>query len=589
MEFNFTFDFGSPRLRATRPGRVVEIGERQVLWSAENEPGQWRRLDSAFLPALFACDVFRTDAGHLAELAAFGVPRPVAQAMLDGLARAGILVEPRAMLPAGSDAAVPPPPRIAIRTCRRPTGLRRLLESLVEDEARWGARRDYVVVDDASAADDQRRARDVVADVARGSASSWHYFGGQARAVAMARLATGLEGDARVALQELLDPACPKAPTGARAWNWALLLAAGGTLSILDDDTAFPVCLGGDPDGALEIRDSIRSSIRGFDSVDEIQPPRFDRDVFDYAARVLGRAPATLVGERGWRTDLLEGVRNDRVSFVRPTSRVVAAFTGMYGAFAWDTTVYFSAPEPASLADLLRTPYRHDRFNGDRVTYGAPNLRLVARASYTPLLLDARELLPFAATWGKSDDGFFLAALSAIEPDAIYAYLPALIGHWPEEPRDRLGASMQPLLHDVNNFAGHCVSWYASAMKSADRRTRLVALSAACAELAQSSDAVLGERVARWRHESLDQAVAVHSEALALRPDGPATWRRYVEGMIATNTAAISGDPFAARPLESHRKAVRQVAAAAAAWPEVWARARADGFRAELDPLTAVR
>lgn len=164
------------------------------------------------------------------------MPPSVAASAFARLQELDLLVTPMAMIGDASSLPPPPAPVVAVRTYRRPQALARLLDSALAMQQRGAPARPWLVIDDARNDADAEENQGVVAARAR-LGLDLMYLGPAQRSAALASLAGG--DDARLSL--LLDPAVLATASGARSWNWAMLLTAGGTASMIDDDCFLPV------------------------------------------------------------------------------------------------------------------------------------------------------------------------------------------------------------------------------------------------------------------------------------------------------------------------------------------------------------
>src|SRR5690606_19824833 len=93
-----------------------------------------------------------------------------------------------------------------------------------------------LVIDDARDDTDAAPNIEVVAAVAREGLDVM-YLGPEQRREALA----SLPGATDPRFAALLDPVVLATASGSRSWNWAMLLTAGGTVSMIDDDCFLPV------------------------------------------------------------------------------------------------------------------------------------------------------------------------------------------------------------------------------------------------------------------------------------------------------------------------------------------------------------
>ena len=563
----------SDALFAARPGDAVAPDGATVLFVGED--GRREPLTRDEAAVLGVCATFAPIEFHVDRVAReSGWPREVAARVVGDLQRRQ-LIAPLSAFVDRRDVPREPlgAPLIVIRSFERPEGLRALLDSLLADERRYGVARRYAIVDDSRDAACVARTRALVESFARQTASSVHLLDATNRAAALARVL----GDAPAACRAMLDPDVPSAVTGSRTWNWAVLLGAGGGLSILDDDTSFPVRRFVDVREAFDLVDGSEPIARWFDGA--IDLPVVDRDPYATMGDAVGQANTTLLARHGFDPQFalhrspsdLRPYRGERV--------VLGAIPGTYGTIPLDSSIYLAHLGPDSQADLFRTPYRPERLAADRVAQGYDAPRLISSPLYTPLLIDDRDLLPFAGTWGRVDDTYFLMLTMATVPDAAFLHVPLLLGHADYAPRDRLGrATKRPLVLDRNAFVAHVFAKFASSTSARQSRALcLEAIGRHCAELAAGRDTDLNDAVLRWRSAMFAQLVGHLSDGLARYPDAPPAWRAHVAAMIEANVGQARSDRLPDGEVAHVRTALQQVADVAPHWPATWERARSAG------------
>jgi hypothetical protein len=577
-------------LRGAVPGTAVPIDARRSAWVSDDGTRR-ETLTPLEAGVLAACDLFMrapAQADYVAER--FGMPADAARALLDSLAARGLLRTPLEFLGAdvARDATPLPPPLVAIRTCNRPAGLTRLLDSLLADERRLGVERRYLVCDDARTPEARAVNRAAAQRFARESRSRCWYVGADERDALFDAHVGDVPPAARAALDTLLRFDRLDTATGARSWNWAVLLSAGGTLSLLDDDFVFPIRepLGASP--RLELWDSLVVETRFFDDAAGWQErPIVDRDPFAIAARWVGQPARALVPTDDGRFAELDNAPVGEIAGITPRTRVLGAAAGVYGALGHDTTAFQHLAGKRTLLDLWRAPYDERRLEGEHVWNGVLAPRLLYSLAATPLLLDNRELLPFAGSHGRVDDTFFLRLLRAIEPAAAFIWLPLLMGHFPDERRNRRENSLKPLLSYTNTHAAALLATLGDELVGATREARLGAMAALCGERAAASDATLADIALAMESDRLVDFVQRLGDALAapLAQRAPPGWRAHADAMMRANRDALRNLRIEPREVARLRYGLAQVAHAATAWCALWRRCRDER---PLDALPAL-
>lgn len=567
-------------LYATRPGRIERTGAGRWRW-LDAAGGAPREVDEGLARVAAACDRFDAVARHAQRVQEqLRLPAAAAMAAVQGWIDAGIGIEARAWFAVGGDAAPPlPEPRLVVRAYERPQGLRRLLQSLAADAARHGVRHRCLVVDDTRDADAAQRTREVLAPARSVEGLALQLLGPAQRAVALDWLLDAVPAGARPALLPMLDPGHPTAVTGARTWNWAVLAAAGGALSILDDDVGFPLRRAPQAQAAVQCWDSNEADTRFYDAPEGWRDEaELEHEPYAWLARWIGRPAGTVLAQIGFDPAGVEGRRPADLAALR-TAPVVGAVPGLYGSIALDTSAYLVYSNRWSQASLWQAPFRRERLEAENLWHGYRAPRLVSYAAYTPLLLDARELLPFAGTWGRVDDTYFLMLLRAIAGPLWFAHLPVALGHHDVAPRRRLQRAMQALPLDRNAFLADLFLRWSEEGGGGTRAQRLGAVGERCAALATQPDMALEAQVRAWRVQ-MRQRLAGHLEAaLARHPEADARWREIAIRVAACNRDADRSERIDPAELACHRSALAQAAAVAPHWPQLWQRMR-DGREA---------
>jgi hypothetical protein len=557
-------------LLAALPGAFASSSGGAVRWTRW-DGGDSRLLDARAAHALSWCATFQPREAHIDRLRAQG-HGALAAAQFDALRRDGLVVGLDWFLHAAPRAReAVPEPLIVIRVFERPQGLRRLLDSLLADEQRFDVARRYVLVDDTQRAACAEATMDLARSFARASRSEVRVLGPPQRAAALATL-----GSAGSALRELLDPALPSAITGSRTWNWAVLLSAGRSLSILDDDVCFPLRLADAAEDGMDVADSTEAVLRFFDDDGYVRARALERDPYAYLRDWLGRGAAdTMRAAATVHEDALRHREASELLFVHENAPVLGVVPGLYGGIAFNSSAYLLYSNPASQASLWREPFRLARLQGDALWHGYPRARVASHAVYTPLLLDNRLLLPYAGTWGRVDDTYFLSMLRAIAGSIAFAHVPAMLGHMDLAPRTRLERTTEPLLLDRNAGVAHWIAANAANLNGSDRRTRLLDMAARADRFAAAGDGEIADFVRAFRRHMIGRLLQHLERALTAHPQAPEDWRALVARTMAVNRAALT-QTVAPEEVATVRRALRQIATLSETWIAAWSAIASD-------------
>jgi hypothetical protein len=502
------------------------------------------------------------------------MPADVASAALARLEALDLAITPKAMIGTADAVSLPPDPVVAVRTYRRPQALARLLDSALAMQRDGAKPRPWLVIDDARNDADAAPSLAVVADCARRGLDMM-YLGPAQRCVAMRTLEGG--GDPQLAA--LLDPATLATASGARAWNWAMLMTAGGTVSMIDDDCFLPVCRPESWRREWSMQDAMSNEGRFFDG-DMPDLPAMAEDPWDEACATLGQSPGALAQRDtlAWRQ--IAGRTMEQMASWQAGRRVAAVIAGIRGGHVFNSAFYLSITDAHSLRDLLREPFSLARLQGDRLWQGVSAPRLTTSAVYTPFLIDNRALVPFAPPGGRADDTAFLGLLTAIAPESNYAMLPMLVGHAPVEHRDRLDAMFRELLIDGNTYLSNQAHQIAPQLPGSDRGMRLATLAAFARSSGARTDDDWRRELTVWRDRVIAGALDGIERSMRLAgPTAPAEWRQAVARAMHVNREAVAR-PASERLIGEVRQCYAQLAYGAAPWTQWWSMAAA-GWAAE--------
>lgn len=558
-----------PELIAAPPGRALRLGPDRHAWCVDGEVGlaEVDALEAALLPRLSLMETIDAHAGALSR--ALNAPADAVAAALRRLRSRGLVWTLEQFLRTDpSDAKPLPEPLLAIRTRGRPVSLAALFDSLLEDERRFGVVRRYLVIDDAPVSARDPLVANAVARFARASSSEVRLLDAGNR--------PRLVGDLAPSLRGLLDADVRDGPSGARAWNLALLCGAGGTVGLLDDDFRFPLRSPIWASAALDPATGPENSTRWLDggspASQGLQPVR--DEPFGWLHSYLGQTCGGLVAGLGLDQ---AAARRQPVATLpgRFGPRQVSVVgVGVHGALNEDTVVHVLAGDPASRAALVGASFEAQRLSGESVWRGVLAPRLMAVGVFTPLLIDARTLRPPTLPHGKADDSLFLALLPALDPGAGYLAMPASIGHLDAVPRDRVARTREPDREDpcawLASVIAHAIA--SLPLRASGDRPRM--LSTLASGLASADDRELTLRLLEWRDRRLPGLVArLRHSRHELGASAPPELAMLLDEAARANERLLFERQIPGGRIAAMREACAALALALDAWPQLWASA----------------
>ncbi len=554
-------------LYVARPGELIGLGADAALWRSADGV----RAEIVAPPEVAVLSLCRTF-GRREELvdrvtAATGQPRTAVVDAIDAAIVRGLLARPTDFL--GSDRASEssaPQPLVLLRAGR---GFPALLDSLARHDAQAGQRR-YVVCAAGADPGADSHWRELASEFARSRGANLRFVGTRECEALAGQWFAPLDAPARDAMEALLAPT--RVGPEAAAWNWALLLGAGGTIAVFGDDARFPVRVPVGWDSRLELFDSPVAAARFFDDDDELAGLYpYEGDPLAFAARYVGQPARALIRAGDSRFLELWEAEAREVAHVTERARVAGAIAGLWGEFDQARSVLLELAERGSLRDLWREPYRADRLDGSRMWHGVRVPRLLSTTgARQPLVLDNRHPLAFApGPAGPGADLTLLALVRALAPESRVVFVPLLMGRATAE-----GQHVPETDGDAALVLAQLLDGIGGALQSAQPQARLRALGIICAEHAHAAAGALSDLILRIQLAARCDRVRRLSELVKDHPRAPAQWRERVGAESDAERASLATAAPAPRTVEGVRGALDLIARAADAWPVVWARAR---------------
>ncbi|HEX7239678.1 MAG TPA: hypothetical protein VF263_05405 [Longimicrobiaceae bacterium] len=480
----------------------------------------------------------------------------VVTACLEGFVAEGLLTAEaevadrlRALLPAGTDAAAPPPRigALCIPTRDRPDTLRRALGSWLGNAAAHGRSPGVVVLDDSES--DEAQGRNLAAlreAAARHGVPAHRATRGRRERYARDLAAyAGLPGETvRFAL--LGDP---RFPSSYGATRNALLLDTVGELCLqVDDDTLCTVCRPAATDEELLLTPEMEPNEYWFarDFEEALACVRVvEADFLALHERVLGRSPAECVASTAGGTVRVGAPWSSRqLSLLSaPEARVAVSFAGIVGDCGGPGRHHWRlALRGASLERLVADPGSYRARLLSRQLVKCPTRTVVSTGPYCMagnMGLDNRTLLPPFVPVGIAEDALFGVLRAGLFPHLASASLPYAVVHDPSPPRPA-PAEPVPMTLYANAVLTSLVARFLEVWPVDGGPGSLEHLGAYLRELGSLPDASFGARVRQLVVPTLTAAAAQAEGLLAGWPDAPPHWRASMEESAAELASLVA-------------------------------------------------
>ncbi len=421
--------------------------ERLVLLQNDLQP---QPLHETLAQVLVLCDQWRSLDGH-AAVAIERMPdlQPHAEQLRQGLlhmVQRGMLVDAGQLTqhyaaPASAEPEFDGVKTLYVRTYRCPQALERLLQSM--QNGRAGASvRTLVVVDDAREVADLERSRSLLASWRERLSTDVIHITRADRE----RLADALAAASGADAQDLRwwlngDPDDPDMTAGA-TFNTALLLSAGTATAIMDDDAQLT------PYGTPQ--ESSEMGVAGAERVDVVMYPSLDAlesawsplDIDPLAAHShwLGQSLSALVAQASSPEVFWQSITSADLHRLQPHGQVKVSVNGTLGdPGTGNHASWLYTQPPERLRPWLQSEDVYQQLVSQRWLARQPQgHRLLPHHSLlTPLVgVDNRQLLPPTFPNGRGEDALFVGLLCCVYPDCLFAQLPWMLKHVPEQERE---------------------------------------------------------------------------------------------------------------------------------------------------------
>ncbi|MBK8285661.1 MAG: hypothetical protein IPK97_12760 [Ahniella sp.] len=406
MEFNFSFD-ASPKpavdvnapLFASVAGTATDLGNGECVFRTTDGP---HVMTTQVLGALDRCRAFRTLDEHIQTIQQVipGVPLDGIKRVLDGLISRRLLVSEvdfLAGLKAGASRATEPAATLAIRACDRPEAVKQCLDALRQQSLPPDM--PILLVDDSRTSAARDAHHKLLAD-----------SGLPVRSAALETRLAAL----RKALPEhaaVIDDLFVGAGNG-RNFNRALLAGAGRQLVLLDDDFVFDLHRHPEYKPGLDLALSANLPVRFFDDLGAaLASGTADAGALAEHRRRCGQSLAGLLELEGLQETrgALRGLEPSNLPHLRPGARIVATVNGHRGRSGSMRCEGYFELDATSRSSLVATRDRYLRsIENPALWVGPTKAHLARRVNFTPFVVDATDMLGFAAPEGRSEDAFLV-------------------------------------------------------------------------------------------------------------------------------------------------------------------------------------
>ncbi len=586
-----THDPDAP-LYAAVDGLASPLGNDECVFKPAGS-AQAHMMTVQVLQALDQCREFRSLDEHAAGVQQ-SVPgmhgqRSAVQKVLEHLVSRGLLISDQSWLDSIRNApsrGALPGHGVAVRCCDRPEQFRALLESAQGDDTPLDGQ-PWMVFDDSRDPDKARAHRDALRSFASETGTNSLYIGSQQRE-ALSAMAQKALPDHRNAIADLIGGSSDAKPsfTGGRSMNLAMLLAAGGRLTLLDDDQLLEARQRDSHRSGVDFRPNLSLPVNFHSNVDALRQSSesLPADSIERSTQLVGRSLGELIAHDEYKVDrqLLRGLMPSQLPHIGIDTHIQALTQGAWGSARTASNLWLFLLEGKARQEFWgeRESYLAN-LQGAMLFHGADQARLQQQGNFTPLAVACGEFCAFAAPRGRGEDAVFAALTRFCMPNSVVLELPFALGHRQETGRKRQGAGGvldQPSFnHFLRDFLGQRVADY----RSNDPRLRLRIVADLLRDLAETSRSQRIEMLSEYIgfHRS-DRIARLQKAFASAGNEAPIYWQADVRDLVQRYSQALTSNELrlegwpealdADQCADLLRKELRGMADNCEAWSALW-------------------
>jgi hypothetical protein len=577
---------------ASVEGVAARLSDEEVIFQTRNS-GASQVMTMQVLEVMGETRPFRSMDEHIAQVmrSVRGL-RDSARARqgLESLARNGLLcsdAEFFADLHAAQETAPAPLAGLCIRACDRPVQVKRLLDSLVEYERRFGTQRRVLLFDDSRDTDAQRSNAAYLREYAKATGAPVQVIGPDESQRLLKQLRKAVPAAADAAA-ELLEQRADTA--GGRNWNLALLLTAGRRLVMLDEDFVFPLRRHPEARDGLDPSAADRATARFYDNLDDALAAGTDiaEDPFELHLACSGRNLGALLSQPALALDRgdVRGMPLEDLRHLRADARVVTTLNGTRGASGTNGSSWLYLLDQSAREQFWRDrdAYLYN-LDAQSIWFGHTRARAARQGYFTPFSIDNSLLTPCTTPRGRNEDALFNTLLNFCHPGSVALHLPLSIGHVQERARKRSDQMQRSGTPQFTEFLYETLQNRLGGVQSTDPEQRMHLAAELLEDLAGAREVELAAHLREYLNYFRADLIERLQRQLVDNPKAPIYWQadlreligRLARSMVAKTPPRLDNWPEgidASACVEHLRADLHATARVLRSWPALWSYAR---------------
>ena len=591
----FEFNFGSQtvskgikagqELYASVSGVVLTLSSEELVFM-NKETGENHVMTHQVLHALSLCQNFRPLSQHIYNISQ-SIPElknqtQAIEKVADFLIKNKLLIEDKdwiVQISESQESMAVQSAGLVIRTCDRPGQLKRMLQSLVKYQEKFGINHPIQVYDDSTTEKKEKEIETVCKEFAGLVKISFYGKTWQSQFVNM------LKNEFTESINEIdwLLQRNNDGFTGGRVWNFALLNNAGKKFLFYDDDYIFePRII--EESKSVDLDGRLGLSVGFANNLSEIRDSsrEYDRDVLSEMLDTCGKSVGNWLTESNLEINSVESLNLLELQRIDNSSIIKFTGNGTWGSPRSDSNYWLYNLDENQKQEFWKSRENYlDNIEASNLMHYTENYEFLGLTKFSPSAIDNSTLMPFAFPVERVEDHFFNAVSLFCYPNQVSLHYPFMMGHIQNSKRDRANSNHIAIKPNFNKFIADFSLTLLDSTDAKDPVLRMKTLSKYILGLADSSDENIHNRLKEYLSQMRSDVILSMQEQMRKSPDAPVYWQADVREIVEANGKAIIqngvpvlngwGDNLSKEEcVNMARKKITDVARAMELWPELW-------------------
>lgn len=524
-------------------GMAKQLSKKDYMYATSGFKNMTAMIDKESLYILQSCVKMKTKEQHIAQIVKEDKSRTKSTSKIfDSLVERGLIITFSSFQKTLNDFSEKKQPApfkgILVRTCDRPSHIKRLIASIETYEHIFKNGYDYYFVDDTRDTEIQKENEAIV----KSAKAKAHYIGFGLQSKIVNKFVKKFPKYESI-IKWALEPREEKIYSAGRVSNIINLMCAGGRYVTVDDDFVLVPKLF-NKEESVNLSLSVNMGIKFFDSYQEAQQSgiAYQKDVIKEHLRYCGHNFSELIGDIRKNRPMKFNINNNVLDSFVPYSVCKRSWGGTYGDPLQEASIgyYTLAKEHRELFCTDEKKYRERLFSPVVARY-PNNITLAPQLSITPVAIDNSEVLPPSIPLYRLEDLFINRMIQILYPNNLSINLPICLGHFRDEKRGMDTFNHEPLKYNFAEIIVDLIVNKTQHIDALDIHKRYHYLSTVFQDLANAHKSIIVNRVNGFVIQKYVQLLETFKNTLAKNADGAPYWKKDLKKIIGINQIAFTG------------------------------------------------